>query len=121
MIVEIKQEHFLGRGGTKVVYSHPYDPDLCIKFPRKDKKRALSGLEREIYYLKKHQEHLSWLGAYIGNVETNLGLGYAYQRIRDFDGKYSESISTYNFKNYISSIQDKVHLMRKQLIGRNFF
>ncbi len=84
-IIEISEEHFLGKGGTKRVYRHPNDSSLCIKFP-KEKKRALNGILREIKYLKKYQDRLKFLSPYLGEVQSNLGTGYLYQLAQNEDG-----------------------------------
>lgn len=84
--ITISEKDFLGQGGTKRVYRHPDNPQLCIKFPRKDKPRALNGLLRELKYLKKYQEKLPFLSPYLGKIQSNLGTGYLYQIAQNEDG-----------------------------------
>lgn len=99
----------LGQGGTKTVYSHPSDPHMCIKFPRTErKKRAEDDLLREIKYLKKHQDHLSFLSKYYGTVETNLGTGYLYQRALNEDGSPAPEMP-----DFLHTNPDRVVLHKK--------
>jgi len=72
--MEITEKYFLGKGIAKIVYQHPEDKNICIKFPNPNKKRALKDIQREITYLKRHQDHFTWLAPYFGEIETNLGI-----------------------------------------------
>lgn len=114
--MKISESDYLGRGGTKVVYKHPQDPNICIKFPRKDKKRALNGLLREISYLKKHQETLPWLSPYLGTIECDLGTGYMYEIPRNEDGSPSQELSKEDSKGNPEALKAKISSMYFELI-----
>jgi len=102
----------LGSGEDRIVYPHPEKPDLCIKIPQRplDNLR-IKGLRDTIFYLSRNcrKEYLDYnfvdvkyaerlesrndgkmfqhIPRCYGFVETDLGIGVAWQRIQDFDGK----------------------------------
>ena len=58
-------------------------------------KRGGKELLRELKYYKHLESYLGdWRGLprYYGEVETNLGTGYVYDKIVDFDGKASKTL-----------------------------
>ncbi|WP_251357844.1 YrbL family protein [Kangiella sp. TOML190] len=115
----IPEENYMGKGVEKVVYRHPHDENICIKFPNKEKPRALSHIQREVYYLEKHQQQLLWLAPYLGKVKCNLGDGYMYQIVRNEDGSLSNCISDRDIENHLESIKEKIALMYSQLIEQH--
>lgn len=83
---------FLGTGMHKTVYAHPTDPQFCIKIlhhtPDPD-------FEREMRYRKaigKRADSLTMLTKYFGEIETNKGGGYLYERVINFDGTNSKTL-----------------------------
>jgi len=116
--MDILENHFIGEGGTKLVYSHPSDNNICIKFPRK-KRRALTGLLREIKYLKKHQDNLPFLSAYLGKVTCNLGVGYMYQMAKNEDGSPAKDISHSKDTLPTHELHQKVSSIYSQLIKQH--
>lgn len=93
-MLTIDESTLLGRGGSKDVYIDPRDEGRCIKivrdgsFPR--------DLRMETRYRKvrkwRHQPESELLVGYYGTVETNLGTGYVFERVRDYDGQTSWTI-----------------------------
>ena len=82
----------LGDGNHKVVYAHPSDRNLCVKllFTTPD-----SDFDREMKYrraLGKRAESMTLLTKYYGEIETNLGVGYVFERVIDFDGSNSRTV-----------------------------
>jgi len=112
--MEITEKYFLGKGIAKIVYQHPEDKNICIKFPNPNKKRALKDIQREITYLKRHQDHFTWLAPYFGEIETNLGRGYMYQTVRDESGKLSQDITKTNWREHKEAIEEKIITMYHQ-------
>ncbi len=108
----------MGKGIAKVVYRHPELPDVCIKFPRKKKKRARIDILREISYLKKHQKYLPFLSPYLGEIHCDMGTGYMYRIVLNEDGSPSRSISEFDFKKYKTVIEGKVASMYFSLLDR---
>lgn len=89
----IDKNNFLGEGLHKRVYVHPADEHKCIKV-MKDEKDA--EIQRELGYyktLKLLGKHPSMMAEYYGEVETNLGQGYCFERVLDYDGCPSRTLS----------------------------
>ena len=82
----------LGDGNHKIVYAHPTDKNLCVKilFNTPD-----TDFDREMKYrnaLGSKAEKMTLLTKYFGEVDTNKGTGYMFERIIDFDGKNSKTL-----------------------------
>lgn len=94
--ITLTDDLFLGKGVHRAAYIDPQDPLKCIKilFQADDQE-----WRRELRYRKSRQRrHLSstLLTTYYGTVETNLGTGYVFERIVDYDGK-----SSMDFKDFL--------------------
>ena len=86
----------IGVGAHRACYIHPEDTKKCIKVIYNSSGTALKEIKRELSYYRFLNSYLTdWSGItkYYGTVETNLGTGYVYDRIVDFDGKPSQTIS----------------------------
>lgn len=82
----------IGMGGHKKVYVDPRDDRRCIKilFDAND-----VDWQRELQYRearKKRGMVSCLLPEYYGQVATNLGIGYVFERIVDYDGKNSRDL-----------------------------
>lgn len=92
-MIELEESELLGEGRHKKVYQHPSDLGKCIKIM---KDAQDTELERELKYhriMAKRGKHLSMLVEYYGEEETNLGKGYIFEKVVDFDGKPSQELT----------------------------
>lgn len=88
----------LGTGRHRKCYLHPTDPTRCIKIVYNQESGGDKELLRELkYYACLAQQLKDWSGipAYHGSVETDLGTGYVYDIVRDYDGKPSISLTDF--------------------------
>lgn len=88
-VLKINEELFIGSGGHQATYIHPIDPMKCIKIPHmKDDGDVKKEMRyREICAAKLERSKL--VTEFFGTIETNLGLGYVFERVIDYDGKAS--------------------------------
>lgn len=88
-VLKINEELFIGSGGHQATYIHPIDPTKCIKIPHmKDDGDVKKEMRyREICAAKLERSKL--VTEFFGTIETNLGLGYVFERVIDYDGKAS--------------------------------
>lgn len=116
-------ELVLGVGAHRACYIHPKDPQKCIKviYSQNDP-IALKEIKRELAYYKHLNTYLTdWRGLtrYYGTVETNLGTGYVYDRIVDFDGGGSQTLkerySQESLQNNWRELDDLVEKLKKYL------
>ena len=94
-IVELNEDLLIGTGGHKKVYIDPRDDKRCIKILLEEK---CKDWEREKKYreIRKKRGHRSiMLPEYYGEIATNLGTGYLFERVVDFDGKNSKDIGEF--------------------------
>lgn len=85
----------VGVGHHRMCYIDPKDNSKCIKIIYNPSKHASEEVRREVSYYKRLQKSLKdWSGIprYYGEVETNLGTGYVFDRTVDFDGKPSQTM-----------------------------
>ena len=94
-IVELNEDLLIGTGGHKKVYIDPRDDKRCIKILLEEK---CKDWEREKTYReirKKRGQHSIMLPEYYGEIATNLGTGYLFERVVDFDGNNSKDIGEF--------------------------
>lgn len=98
-MIELPKDHsdplVVGVGRHRVCYIHPKDPRKCIKVIYNSGSHAFQEIKREVSYyrhLEKYLKDWSGLPRFYGEVDTNLGIGYVYDRIIDFDGRPSETM-----------------------------
>ena len=99
-VLTINEELFIGSGGHQATYIHPIDPTKCIKIAHmKDD----GDVKKEMRYRRMcaaKLEKSQLVTEFFGTVETNLGLGYVFERVLDYDGKTSRDM-----KNFLPATQ----------------
>lgn len=91
----IKQELYIGEGNQRTVYSHPDDASLCIKIIKPNSDVAVRRQLREVkYYKKLKRKKVSFtnISKHLGELQTDQGVGYLYEKVLDFDGTLSEGL-----------------------------
>lgn len=84
--LNLSEDLFYGAGRHKKCYLHPTEDNLCIKIAYNA--GGKKDLLREIDYikiLKKRNKNYEILPKYYGEIETNLGHGYVFEVIRNYD------------------------------------
>ena len=82
----LSDDLYLSRGMHKWVYYHPHNHSLCIKIPYTPNDIDLSRELRYRKILHSQNKTISLLPKYYGEINTNLGKGYIFERIQDYDG-----------------------------------
>ena len=88
----LTDELFLGDGNHKIVYAHPTDKNLCVKLLRTPDDPDFAKEMRYRKALGDRANSMTLLTKYFGQVETNRGDGYLFERVIDFDGKSSPTM-----------------------------
>jgi serine/threonine protein kinase len=103
-LIQLSDDLIIGKGRDRICYEHPAIHEQCIKISKKSDKQS----KREMHYfsfLKNKNTDLSKISTFLGVVETNKGLGYAFDLIRDNDGNVSKTLlQSLNTKEF--TIQD---------------
>ncbi|MDJ0833080.1 MAG: YrbL family protein [Gammaproteobacteria bacterium] len=95
--IHLAAADLIGEGSRRFCYRYPGNEHLCIKIPMA-KKNGFKQQNREVRYyqkLKKRGVPTERITHYHGQVDTNLGTGYVYDAIRDFDGSPSLQLIDY--------------------------
>ncbi|EKY3917469.1 PhoP regulatory network protein YrbL [Enterobacter hormaechei] len=85
----------LGTGQHRHCYAHPGHSRRCIKVIYNSDDSGLKEIKREISYYAHLAHYLKdWSGIprYYGTLQTDLGIGYVYDLINDYDGKPSVTL-----------------------------
>ena len=93
-IVTIDKSLLLGVGGWKSVYIDPRDSKRCIKITHNGKMPRDVRQEKAYRKARKLRRlpHSELMAEYYGEVKTDLGTGYVYERSADYDGATSATI-----------------------------
>ncbi|MBR6000549.1 MAG: PhoP regulatory network protein YrbL [Oxalobacter sp.] len=94
-MIDLSQSTPLGTGAHRSCYLHPDNKNLCIKVLHDVTKSELKGIKNEMRYYNHIQGYLKdWSGIprFHGTVETNMGIGYVFDLITDFDGTPSVTL-----------------------------
>lgn len=81
---------------TKKCFLHPHNKNLCIKIAYNE--GGQKDLIREINYidvLKRRHKDYSILPKYFGKVNTNLGTGYVFEIIRDYNNGRTQTLEDF--------------------------
>ena len=94
-MIYLHENDVIGVGLHRKCFKHPGRKDLCIKIIYNNAEEAYKEVAREVGYYRFLEKRLvDWrcLPKFYGEVETNLGVGYLYERIVDFDGEPSSTM-----------------------------
>lgn len=101
----INEKQIYGKGSHKKCFIHPDNKDLCIKVAY-NRGGGQKDLKREINYiqvLRRRNKDYSILPQYYGKAETNLGTGYVFEIIRDYDGNKCKTLEDFITSNKLFS------------------
>lgn len=83
-------------GRSRASYVHPDDPTRAVRIPSPGQ---LSRTRREIAFYRRLDrrgvDYAEYLPRFHGGCETNLGAGFVFDLVRDFDGQVSRALSDY--------------------------
>lgn len=120
-IIQLNDNLLYGKGSHKKCFLHPDDKNLCIKLAYN--KGGQKDLLREINYInvlaRRHKDY-NILPKYYGTVETNLGTGYVFEIIRDYDGNKSKTLENFitsstSFAEHFSLIVNLLKHLKNEL------
>lgn len=92
-MLQLTTNLLLGKGRERECYIHPEDYTKVIKVVyRSDQNLNQNEMEyKYIRYLHKNQVEFSHLTDCYGYINTNLGKGYIFDRVLDYNGQQSKS------------------------------
>jgi hypothetical protein len=89
--IQLSDQLIIGKGRDRICYKHPTIDEICIKISIKGDKQS----KREVRYftfLKNRNSDLSKISIYRGKENTNLGIGFSFELIRDHNGNVSKTL-----------------------------
>lgn len=91
--IKLHQRGYITEGSQRLIYTHPDNPELCIKIPKEESNQRY--VSREIKYTKKYQDKVSCIPAFHGTIHTDLGMGYVFDLVKNYDGSVSQTLRDY--------------------------
>ena len=91
-LIVLTDDFFIGKGMNMAVYINPMNPLQCIKIQIGSLREYSLEMEYRRSRQRRRLPQSSFMVKYYGEVETNLGIGYVYERIVDYDGTTSMSL-----------------------------
>lgn len=94
-MIDLSQSQLLGKGAHRSCYRHPSNNNQCIKILHYVTKSELRGIQCEMRYYRHINHYLkdwSAIPKYHGTVNTNMGIGYVFDMILDYDGSPSTTL-----------------------------
>ncbi|MDR1613952.1 MAG: hypothetical protein LBS26_00065 [Campylobacteraceae bacterium] len=119
----LSDEYFVGKGLAKKCFIHPKNSALCIKIPyTKGGKREMNRELKYINLLKERGVEGDILPKYYGSVSTNIGTGYLFELIKDYDGKVSQNLIDYLTSDFLletnfSTLVDKLKALKEKMLS----
>ena len=95
-VIQLDDSLLYGQGSHKKCFLHPHNKNLCIKIAYNE--GGQKDLIREINYidvLKRRHKDYSILPQYFGKIETNLGTGYVFEIICDYNGNKTQTLEDF--------------------------
>jgi len=94
-MIDLKNSTIIGKGSSRICYQHPKDDTKCIKISILDDSKE--SLMEKRYYTYLEKLNISWdhLAKFYGEVKTDLGNGFIFDLVRDYDGSISQTLSFY--------------------------
>jgi len=118
----LNEKYFLAKGGERNCYIYPNDETKVIKIVhRNEKHNEQNKLEYKYYnFLHKKNIPLSHLTKCYGFVDTNLGNGLVFERVRDYNNNPSKSFRVYLEENiFTKEEEDKLVSELKNYLFKN--
>lgn len=111
----------IGSGRHRTCYVHPEDSSKCVKVVFNPLDGGEKEVKRELGYYGKRAKQIKACRAvpnYYGTVMTNLGLGYVFDLILDFDGQVAKTLEYYLRGNMLPKalVENKLFELRNALI-----
>ena len=91
-MINLTDDLFLGDGNHKIVYAHPTDKALCVKLLRTPDDPDFAKEMRYRKALGSRADSMTLITKFFGEVDTNKGTGYLFERVLDYDGKISQTM-----------------------------
>jgi hypothetical protein len=102
--IQLSDNLIIGTGRDRICYEHPTIKEQCIKTSISSHKQS----RREVRYfsfLAKRNINLSHISIFLGKVNTNQGLGFCFELVRDADGKISRTLRE-SLENQVISMKE---------------
>lgn len=109
----------IGKGSKRSCYQNPNQDDHCIKVVHTGGTRTHYRTLREIKYIKKYKsKNFKEVPNYYGKTKTNLGTGYIFEKVKDWNDKTSITLLDFINKDRNSiKIQNMISQMYNSFLA----
>ena len=129
-MIILSDEYYMAEGLVRKCYYHPHDPNLCIKIGKKGVDKYVLYKEIEYFHRIKNKDiskfDYPFYAKYFGEVETNMGVGFVYELIKDKESqKTSLTLRDYlemeNSPFSDAILSESLNRMKEQMIKHKIF
>jgi hypothetical protein len=126
-MLELTDSLIIGKGSERACYIHPEDALLCVKVSHS---KLTKQTRKEIKYcellLRQGKLPCQGLPRYLGTVQTSLGQGTIFERIKNYDGQACLSLheafpllKARQDQTSLKQIIDGLAKLKEQLLGNH--
>ena len=102
-MIILDESLLIAKGGTRTCYQHPTQKNCLVKVVHVRGIRMYLRTLREIYYTKKYKsKSFNEIPFYYGTAKTNLGTGYIFEKVKDWNDATSITLLEFIKKNGIN-------------------
>ncbi len=113
-MIKLTKNDFITSGHKRDCYRFPNDPTKLIKIEKKHKLSEDNLIEKTYYnYLLRKRKSLAHIAKFHGSIETSLGYGLVFERISNYDGSDSKTLSEIIEKGLLK--RDELSILIKEL------
>ena len=99
-MIKLDRSLLIKEGSKRSCYQNPACADHCMKVVHTGGIHTHLRTLREIKYIKKYKsQNLKRIPYYYGSTKTNLGIGYIFEKVKDWNGKASVTLIDFIKKN----------------------
>lgn len=114
-MIKLNDDLVIGKGIHRTCYRHPDKSNLCVKINhKKDSQEQLRELS---YYEHLNNRNIPWdlLTRFHGVVNTNKGMGYAFDLVIDPDNQPSKTLEYYLNESALKGIASSLLRLKAYL------
>ena len=127
-MIYLNEDDLIGQGSERKYYLHPEDKNKGIKvsFERKIGRSKQSDIEIKYYKELQKNKKMSYkhLPKFYEEVQTDQGLGFVVEVVRDYTGEISKSfkyyIDTYGVEKYENELEEYKQYLLDYLVIFNY-
>jgi hypothetical protein len=116
-IIYLNKSLIIGKGKKRTIYSHPDNPDQCLKIEH-HKNTNENNIDIKYHqHLQNRGASFKHVACFQGEQNTNKGNAVVFELIKDYDGKISKTLQYYlTLKKFDLLIAEHLLILKQYLL-----